>query len=87
MVDIGVLNPVDRAEYLITPLVVVSKLNTSVRLCGDFKIIFNFQLNVQKYPIPTVAVLQTAVRNKCITKLDYSDANRQVELDDECKMQ
>ena len=37
LVNVGVLTPVDRAEFSTTPLVAVPKPNGAVRLCGDFK--------------------------------------------------
>ena len=61
LVSIGVVTPVDKAEYATTSLVAVPKPNGAIRICGDFKVTLNSQLNVQRYPLPTVAeVLHTA---------------------------
>lgn len=74
----------DRAEYSKTPLVVVPKNNSAVRLCKDFIFSLNSWLNVQQYPIPTVAeVLSTAAGWKKFSKLNLADAYLQVELNDE----
>ena len=87
LVSIGVLTLVDRAEFSTTPLVAVLKLNGAVRLCNDFKVSLNPNLNVQQYPLPTVAdVLHTAEGAARFSKLDLADAYLQVELDDESRL-
>ena len=84
LVSIGVLTPVDIAEYATTPFVAVPKPNGAIRICGDFKVSLNSQLNVQRYPLPTVAeVLHTAAGGTRFSKLDLADAYLQVELDEE----
>lgn len=61
LVNIGILTPVDKAEYSTTPLVVVPKPNGAVRLCENFKVSLDPWLNVQQYPMPKVnKVLLTA---------------------------
>ena len=55
LVDLGVLTPVDKVEYITTSLVAVLKPNGEVQICGDFKVSLNPHLNAQSYPLPTVA--------------------------------
>lgn len=41
----GILEKVDMSDWVIL-IVLVFKKNGKVRICGDFKVIFNFYLNV-----------------------------------------
>lgn len=62
------------------------KPNGAVRLCGDFKVSLNPNLNPQLYPMPTVnEVLSTAAGGERFTKLDLADAYLQVPFDDESR--
>ena len=86
LVNLGVLTPIDKAEYSNTPLVAVLKPNGAVRICGDFKVSLNPHLNAQRYPLPTVTeVLQTAAGGQRFFKIDLADAYLQVELDEESR--
>lgn len=86
LVQVGVLTPVDIAEFTTTPLVVVPKPNGRVRFCGDFKVSVNPHLNSQQYPMPTCyEVFQTLAGGKHFTKLDLADAYLQLEMDEESR--
>lgn len=82
-VAIKELTPVDKTEFATTRLDAVLKPNEAVRLCKDFNISLNQNLNVQPYLLPTVAdVLQTAGGETRFSKLDLADAYFQMELDE-----
>ena len=53
MVQLGIITPVEVAEFTTTPLVVISKHKETVRICGDFKVSVNPHLNGQQYPRPS----------------------------------
>ena len=82
---LGVITHVDHSEWA-TPVVVVHKLNGSVRLCGDYKVTVNAQLHIDRHPIPRVEELFAKLPGgQHFTKLDMSDACLQVELDNATK--
>lgn len=68
------------------PIVVVTKPDGSVRLCGDFKQTINPCMRVDQYPIPNIEEIFTRLNGGIkFTKLDFSDAYLQVELEDSSK--
>lgn len=83
LVQLGVLKPVDHAEYA-SPIVPVLKRNGSVRLCADYSVSINKQLIVDQYPLPTAKELFAKLYGgKKFTKLDLSMAYNQFVLDDQ----
>ncbi len=78
----GVLQKVEHSSWA-TPIVVVPKPSKAVRICGDFSITVNPQLHINQYPISRPEEL-FAGGNK-FTKLDFSDAYFQLELDKESR--
>ena len=67
------------------PIVIVSKGNGKVRVCGDF-VQVNQKSHTQRYPIPHLDDLLSKIQGGMFfTTLDMSDAYFQVELDDETK--
>lgn len=67
-----------------TPLVVVPKADGSVRLCGDFKVTLNPQLNVPVHPLPKVEdMLATLGPVEFISVIDLSQAYLQMKLSKE----
>ena len=78
----GVLQRVDHSQWA-TPIVVVPKPSKAVRICGDFSITANPQLNINQYPLPRPEELFAALNGgQQFTKLDFSEAYLQLELDE-----
>ena len=85
LVHNGILQKVEHSNWA-TPIVVVPKPSKAVRICGDFSVTVNPQLNINQYPLPRPEELFTALNGGCkFTKLDFSDAYLQLELDDESR--
>ena len=79
----GVLQRVDHSQWA-TPIVVVPKPSKAVRICGDFSVTVNPQLNINRYPLPRPEELFAALNGgQQFTKLDFSEAYLQLELDEE----
>ena len=68
------------------PNVPVVKIDKSIRICGDFKLIVNQVSHLECHPLPCVDALFAALTGSTVfTKLDLSQAYLQVEVDDTCK--
>ena len=81
----GVLRKVEVSEWG-TPIVPVVKPNGSIRLCGDYKVSLNPQLQVNQYPLPHPDELFSALNGgQKFTTLDLSEAYLQIELEEEAK--
>ncbi|XP_064470026.1 uncharacterized protein K02A2.6-like [Ornithodoros turicata] len=81
----GVLTPVDYSDWA-TPIVVVPKPNGAVRVCGDFSVAINPQLDITQYPLPRPEELFAKLNGgQKFSKLDLSEAYLQMELDEEAK--
>lgn len=64
----------------------IPKPDGSVRVCGDVKVTVNPQVKVDQYPIPNIDELFSRLNGgELFTKLDFSDAYLQVELDEDTK--
>lgn len=62
LVKYGVLTPVEFSEWA-TSIVSLLKKNGQVRICGDFKITVNPNLQVDKYPLPKIDHLLAKLNN------------------------
>ena len=83
--DQGVLQKTSYSEWAV-PIVLVSKPNGKVRICGDFVEVNNRRSHTKQYPIPHIDDLCAKMNGgKLFTTLDLSDAYLQVELDDSSK--
>lgn len=83
LVTVGVIEPVTYSDYA-SPIVPVLKSNGSVRICADYSQTINKQLEVEKYPLPTVQELFTKLHGgEQYTKLDMSSAYNQLSLNDD----
>uniref|UniRef100_A0A5S6R3Z1 Reverse transcriptase domain-containing protein n=1 Tax=Trichuris muris TaxID=70415 RepID=A0A5S6R3Z1_TRIMR len=66
------------------PIVVVPKPTESIRICGDFKLSVNSQLEVEHYPIARIEeIFHKLGKGQTFTKIDLADAYLQIDLDDE----
>ncbi|XP_037564659.1 uncharacterized protein K02A2.6-like [Dermacentor silvarum] len=78
----GTLVPVKTSEWA-APIVAVLKRDGSVRICLDFKVTINPVATVEKYPLPRIADLWSALSGgQKFTKLDLRDAYQQLVLQD-----
>ncbi|XP_037929169.1 uncharacterized protein K02A2.6-like [Teleopsis dalmanni] len=85
LVNIGVLKAI-RSSVWAAPTVVVSKPNGKLRICADFRIGVNSQIENDRYPIPRVEELFYKLQGgQFFTKIDLSEAYLQVELSDATK--
>ena len=84
-VDQGELQPVDKAEWT-TPIVVVPKSDSGIRICGDFKVTINPVICPQTFPLPIPKETFNALANgESLTKLDLSRAYEQMRVKEECQ--
>ena len=66
-----------------TPLVPVAKKGGGVRLCGDYKVTLNPQLQVAQHPLPNPADMFSALgKCKVFSKIDLKQAFQQLIMDD-----
>jgi hypothetical protein len=76
----GVIEKISFSEWA-SPLVIVPKPSGDVRICGDYKVTLNAQLEVDCYPLPTAQnVFAELDGAKVFTKLDLSRAYLQLKL-------
>ena len=81
---LGVIRPICHSEW-VAPVVPI-KASGAVRICGDFKITVNPQLEVEQYPLPKAEDLFTSLEGgERFTTLDLADAYLQMTLDEEAK--
>ena len=78
---IGVLEKVKYSDWA-APIVPVPKSDGGIRICGDYKVTINPQLEVHQYPVPTAEDLfATLSGGQTFSKLDLSQAYQQVVLE------
>ena len=81
----GILELVERSEWA-TPLVIVSKSNGKIRVCGDFKVTRNQCVETKSYPLLTTEDIFTHLaRDRVFTKLDLLQAYLQLPVDEDSK--
>lgn len=68
-----------------TPLVTVPRADGGVRLCGDYRLTVNPQLQMATHPTPTPEDIFANVRGQQFCKLDLKDAFLQLELGEESR--
>ena len=81
----GIITKVERSDWA-TPIVIVPKANDSIRLCGDYKVTVNRDIDNANCTLPTADDLfASLVGGKVFTKLDLTQAYQQLELEDMSK--
>ena len=79
----GIITPVQYSDWA-APVVPVLKRDGSVRLCGDFSVSINPKMEVNQYPLPQPNEMFTNLNGGVLfSKLDFSEAYLQIELDKE----
>ena len=85
LVKEGTIEPVEFSEWA-TPIVPIVKEDGTIRICGDYKQTINQAAKLDNYPIPKIEDLYATLGGGMeFTKLDLSQAYRQLELDEESK--
>lgn len=83
--ELGVLEKIDYSDWA-APIVPVRKANGEIRVCGDYKVTVNPNLDVPEHPMPRVEeLLQQLNGGVNFSKLDLSQAYQQIELDQDSK--
>ncbi|XP_055350040.1 uncharacterized protein K02A2.6-like [Paramacrobiotus metropolitanus] len=83
LVSIGVLTPVDHAEWA-APTVYIKKPKKNFRICSDLSTGLNDALDVHKYPLPHPDELFAKLNGGVVfCKIDLREAYNQIPVDDE----
>lgn len=81
LINLKILVPVDDSAWA-APIVPVIKSDGSIRICGDFKVTINNEIETDKYPLPRIEELFTKLNGgQEFSKLDLTSAYQQIELD------
>ena len=81
----GVLEKVPYSEWA-APIVTVPKQDGQIRICGDYKVTINPEMDVDQYPLPKPDdIFATVAGGKLFTTLDLSHAYNQLLLDEEAR--
>ena len=76
----GILDKVQYNEW-VAPVVPVPKTEGTIRLCGDYKVTINPQLEVHQYPLPKPDnIFATLAEGKWFSKIDLKHAYQQMTL-------
>ena len=79
--DEGIITGVEWSDWA-TPIVPVVKRDGSVRICGDFKVSINPELQVDQYPLPKVEdVFATLAGGEKFSKIDLKSSYLQMEME------
>jgi hypothetical protein len=82
LVDSGIYVKVESSEWA-SPVVVVPKANSQVRICGDYKVSINQLVEDQPYPLPTAEdIFSKLAGGKKFSKIDLSSAFQQLKVDE-----
>ena len=81
----GIPTTVEWSEWA-TPIVPVPKKDGSVRLCGDYKITVNPELQAEQYPLPRIEdIFANLAGGQKFSKIDLRQAYHQIEMEEDSK--
>ena len=81
----GTLTKVEWSEWA-TPIVPVPKKDGSVRLCGDYKVTVNPELQTEQYPLPRIEnIFANIAGGQKFSKIDLHQAYHQLEMEGDSK--
>ncbi|CAC5397392.1 unnamed protein product [Mytilus coruscus] len=81
----GIIIKVPTSEWA-TPIVPVVKKSGGVRICGDFKVTTNQQLQVDQYPLPRIDdIFASLSGGEKFSKIDLRRAYLQLQMNEESK--
>lgn len=84
--SMGVISKVDTSEWG-TPLVPVLKPDNTVRICADYKVTINPFISDIEHPVPRVEeIFHKLQGGQLFSKLDFSSAYNQLEVDEDTAM-
>ncbi|GFS18341.1 Pol polyprotein [Elysia marginata] len=79
----GIIKRVDSSDWA-TPIVPVQKKDGRVRICGDYKITVNKEIEQNRYPIPNIEdVAHKLAGGEKFTELDFWHAYTQLKLNND----
>jgi hypothetical protein len=85
LLNLGVIKPVRHADCA-APVQVVKKPDGSARLCVDYSTGLNDALQLHQHPLPVSEdIFATLNGGHVFSRIDFSGAYLQVELDDDLK--
>ncbi len=83
--EANIISPVKFSEWA-APVVPVIKNDSTIHLCGDYKVTVNQAANTEVYPLPRMEeILSTLSGGKVFSKIDLAQAYQQLLLDDDSK--
>ena len=83
--NLGLIEKINHSDWA-APIVPVPKADSSIRICGDYKVTVNPVLQVDQYPVPKPEDLfSTLAGGKTFLKLDLSHAYQQDLLEPESR--
>lgn len=86
MSSLGIITPVQFADWAAPIVPVLKRDKKSVRIYGDYSVTVNQASKLECYPIPKLDYLLASLAGGVVfSKLDMSQAYQQIELDDESK--
>ena len=81
----GVIKPIQFSDWA-APIVPVVKSDSSIRICGDYKITVNAVAKLETYPLPKVEDLFAALSGGVLfSKQDLSHAYQQLALEEDSR--
>ena len=81
----GVIESVRFSEWA-APIVPIVKGDSSVRICGDYKVTVNISAKVDSYPLPRIDDLVASLSGgKSFSQLDLAHVYLQIPLDEQSK--